>query len=258
MSTATPIQHSRTILHTRASWSARDDRIPSAVWLGILWVGILGGFGLDIPSFMHQQPPAPKIIYVHAFVFTMWLVILTAQVLFVLGDRVAWHKKLGLFAAFWAGLVVILGPWAGLAQGATLLPHPQTFLSADALAIAIFAAFIIWGFTLRKNPAAHRRIMILATVAFASAGFGRLSVHLLNPNLAQINTPLSFFAWNYYGDVLLVVLMAAWDWWRGRLMRPFVIGAVALIAADCLASFLRYWGPWNKFAVALVRAWVKL
>lgn len=89
MATASPIQKSRTILHTRATWSARDDRIPSAVWLGILWVGIFSGFGLDIPRFAHQQPAATTIIYIHAFIFTMWLVILAAQVLFVLGDRVA-------------------------------------------------------------------------------------------------------------------------------------------------------------------------
>lgn len=258
MATASATQRPRTILHTRASWSARDDRIPSAVWLGILWIGIVGGFSLDIPSFRHQQPPAPSVIYVHAFVFTVWLLILTAQVLFVVGDRVAWHKRLGWFAAFWACLVVILGPWAGLALGARILPHPEPFLSTQLVSIALFAAFIIWGFTLRKNPAAHRRIMILATVALGSAGFGRLSIYLLHPNLAQINTALSFFAWNYYGDVLLIVLMAAWDGWRGRLMRSFVIASVAIIVGDGLASFLHYWGPWNHFAVALARGWAKL
>lgn len=255
MATASPVQRPRTILHTRANWSARDDRIPSAVWLAILWIGIGAGFSLDIHGFVHQQPAATRVAYVHGFIFTMWLVILTVQVLFVLGDRVAWHKRLGWFAAFWALLMVIFGPWAAMAEAVTILPHPETFFSTQIVGIGFFAALIIWGLAHRKNSAAHRRMMILATVALSSAGFARLSFNLLHP---QINTPLSYFAWSYYGDVLLIVLMSAWDWWRGRLMRPFVIAAVALLAAEGVASFLRYWGPWNDFAVAVARTCAKL
>lgn len=142
---------------------------------------------------------------------------------------------------------MIFGPWGALTEAVQILPHPESFFSTQIVSIVGFAALIAWGL-------AHRRMMILATVALASAGFARLSEQLLHP---AVNTALSYFAWTYYGDVLLIVLMAAWDWWRGRLMRPFVIAAVALLAAECVASFLRYWGPWNEFAVAVARAWAK-
>jgi hypothetical protein len=41
----------------RGTWSAREDRVPSAVWLGILWVGMIAGFGVDIPGFIRRDPP---------------------------------------------------------------------------------------------------------------------------------------------------------------------------------------------------------
>jgi hypothetical protein len=72
------------------------------VWLGILWVGMIAGFGVDIPRYLRENPPSPEVVHVHAMVFSTWLLLLTAQVLLVLRDRVSWHRKLGLFAAGWA------------------------------------------------------------------------------------------------------------------------------------------------------------
>jgi hypothetical protein len=90
------------MLHVRGTWSAREDRLPSAVWLGVLWVGMIAGFGVDFPRYLHENPPPPRILHLHAVVFTVWMLLLTAQVLLVLRDRVAWHRRLGWFAAVWA------------------------------------------------------------------------------------------------------------------------------------------------------------
>ena len=38
--------------HVRGNWSPQDDRIPSAVWLAILWIGMIVGFGLDAHNFL--------------------------------------------------------------------------------------------------------------------------------------------------------------------------------------------------------------
>ena len=52
-------------LHDRGTWSARDDRIPTVVWLAIFWLGILGGFGLDIPRYLHEKPEPPLVAHIH-------------------------------------------------------------------------------------------------------------------------------------------------------------------------------------------------
>jgi len=49
-----------------ASWVNPADRTAPAVWLGIIWLGMIMGFGADFPSFLHNQPPAAGILYAHA------------------------------------------------------------------------------------------------------------------------------------------------------------------------------------------------
>jgi len=256
VATAPPISGPKTILHTRGTWSARDDRAPSAVWLAILWAGMFAGFGADFPKYLHENAPPSTVLHVHAVVFTVWMLLLTAQVLLVLGDRVAIHRKLGVFAVGWACLMAVMGPWAAMEWQVLKLHTPRSnpwFLSLNIVDIAGFLILLAWGIALRKNPAAHRRMMILATVSLADPGFARLA-------LAFRPAPHSFLAWfffMFYGNVLLIALMAAWDLWRGRLMRSFVIGASVLLAAELLASVLNFWAPWRVLTLSWVELWAK-
>jgi hypothetical protein len=257
MGTVTATQGPSTVLHVRGTWSARADRTASAVWLGVLWLGMIAGFGVDIPRYLHEKPAPPMVLHVHAAVFTVWMLLLTAQVLLVLRDRVAWHRKLGWFAAGWACLMAVMGPWAAMVSQASTLNTPggdTQFLAVNFVDIAGFLVLLAWGIALRKNPAAHKRMMILATVSLADPGFSRFSGFLWP---AGPHSVLLWFFYSFYGNVLLIALMAGWDWWRGRLMRSFVIGAVGLLAAEWVASFLYFSGPWTAATHSWVEAWVK-
>jgi len=243
----------------RGTWSAREDRVPSAVWLGILWVGMFAGFGTDIPNFVHEHPPPPRILWIHGAVFTTWLLLLTTQVLLVLGNRVPWHRKLGWFMAGLACLMVVIGPWAAVVSSVRHLQNPAyglppPFLSVIIENIVCFAILLPWGITLRKNPAAHRRMMILSTVAVADPGFARFTFFLWPTEPSSI--PIWFF-YTFYGNVLLIVLMAVWDWWRGRLVRSFGIGAAILLTAEITATLLYFWGPWKALTLGWVLTWAK-
>jgi hypothetical protein len=243
--------------HVRGTWSAADDRLPFAVWLGILWVGILGGFGTDFPRFLHEKPAAPVVVSVHGVVFTVWMLLLTAQVLLVLRNRIAWHMRLGWVTVGWALLMAVVGPWAAIASLAVQIQAPDfapQFLSLNIADLGGFFVLLAWGITLRKNPAAHKRIMILATVSLAQPGFNRLGAWFIpgEPSSAQM-----LFLLVYYGNLALVLLMAVWDWWKGRLMRQFVLGAAGLLAAEYLASLLYFWAPWRNLTAAWVAAWAR-
>jgi hypothetical protein len=252
LATAPAVQQVRRVLHVRGNWSARDDRAPSAAWLVILWIGMIVGFGVDFSGFLKQMPPAPKVIWVHAFVFTMWMVLLTVQVLLVLRDRVANHRKFGWFAVLWAGLMAVFGPWAAIAAQVVTIGTPYfdpQFLCINLVDITGFLALLAWAITLRKNPAAHRRMMILATIALADPGFGRFTEWLWPVMPSNV---IVWFFYLFYGNVLLVALMAAWDWWRGRLMRSFVIGAAALLASEVICALLYFWAPWKAATAQFV------
>ena len=257
MATAPTLQGPRKILHVRGTWSARDDRTPSAVWLAILWLGMIVGFGLDLHRFRHETPPAPTILYVHAVVFTGWMILLTAQVLLVLRNRIAWHRTLGWFVAGWACLMIVLGPWAAMA-GQAVTPNPSSddtrFLSINIANMSAFVVLLAFGIALRKNPAAHRRMMILTTIAISDPGFARASAYVLP---IQPHSAIAWYFLMYYGNISLVALMAGWDLWRGRLMRSFVFAATGMLAAEAVASALYFWGPWKAATLNWVLLWQK-
>ncbi len=185
-------------------------------------------FGTDLSRFAHENPTAPNILYVHADVFTRWMLLLTAQVLLVLRHRIEWHRKFGWFLAGWACLMAVLGPWAAFASDAASLNSghglPPQFLSVNFVDIGGFLVLLAWGIALRKNPAAHKRMMILSSVSLADPGFARFSNFLIP---AAPHSVAIWFFYVFYGNVLLIVLMAAWDWYRGRLIRSFLVGAAA-------------------------------
>ena len=60
MATAPAVKTPAPFLHVRGSWSARDDRAASMVWLGILWVGMFAGFGVDFHRYLNENPAAPR------------------------------------------------------------------------------------------------------------------------------------------------------------------------------------------------------
>lgn len=257
MSTAATALKRTTFLHEYATWSARDDRKATAVWLAIFWVGIIAGFGVDLRRYFHEKPAAPLVVHVHAAVFTIWLLIMTAQVLMVVRDRVASHRKFGWFAAAWTCLMAVLGPWAVMASLAVNLNTPgftPAFLSVNIVDLAGFLIFIAWGLASRKNPAAHKRLMMLAMVAIADPGFSRLTGYLMQ----EPRSVIPWFVYTFYGNMALLLMMALWDWRQKRLMRQFVIGATGLAAALIGASVLYFWGPWRTLTLGWVQAWSRM
>ena len=244
--------------HTRGTWNARDDRKAFVVWLGLLWAGLIAGFGVDFPRYLSEVPPAPRIVPVHAVVFTVWMLILTVQVLLVVKNHVSWHMRVGWFAAGWACLIAILGPWAAMDSQVVHLSSPAIppqFISVHIADMAGFLVLLAWGLTLRRNPAVHKRLMILATVPLAAdPGFSRFSGWLWP---TEPTSHVVWFFWMFYGNVLLIALMLAWDWWRGRMMQQVVIGGAALLASECLATILYFWGPWKALTLGWVEAWAR-
>jgi hypothetical protein len=242
--------------HVRGNWDSREDRIPSAVWLGILWTGMILGFSLDAKSFLAKHPPL--LLHLHAAVFTIWMFLLTAQVLLVVGDRVDLHRKLGWLLAAWACLMGVMGPVA--VYTATMMyvkvhgPIPNPFMAVNGFDISCFMVVLAVGIAMRKNSAAHKRLMILSTVALADPGFNRFIGHVYR---IAPHTPLVFFFFVFYGDILIIALMLGWDFYRGRLIRAHVIASLCLVACMYMTSVIYFWQPWRNLTLQWITSWAK-
>jgi hypothetical protein len=234
-------------------WNPREDRVIHAVWLGIFWVGILAGFGLDMKPFLSQS--IPWIVYVHAAVYVGWLLLLTVQVLLVIKNKVALHRRLGKFAAGYAVLVVLLGMPTALTVAARTLGtniFPPQFLAVNLVNVCGFAVMFAWAIAMRRSPAVHKRLILAAMVAFADPGFSRITGNLMTEPKAM----WPWFWYMFYGNVLLVVLMLAWDMWRyRRVVWQFAVGGGAVLAGEVWATAMYFDPSWKTSMTHLVVEW---
>lgn len=244
-------------LHTRASWSSREDRRITLLWLGLFLAIVLVGFGTDLTKYLHETPHPPKIVHVHAIFTTIWLLVLTIQVLLVEVDNVKLHRKFGWFAAGWATLLVFIAAWGELSWEATNLHTPGTtpaFIAIPVGNLLSFSALITWGILLRKNLAAHRRVIFLANISIMTAGAARLFENVFH---FSFSTPVQAFFFFYSGSLVLLLLMFLWDWKKNRVMRQFLIGSAYIITLQVISIVLFFNPSWTNFARGVIEAWGK-
>jgi hypothetical protein len=129
-------------------------------------------------NLFHPAVPRPFILYVHAAVFSGWLVLFVLQSTLVRSHHVRWHRRVGLFGAGLGALIPVLGIATAITMGRfNLLQLHQ----AGAAAFLIIPLWDMVTFTLafglaiywRKNPEFHRRLILIACCALTAVSFGR-------------------------------------------------------------------------------------
>lgn len=244
-------------IHSFASWPAREDRRAALFWLAIFWTFVGVGFGFDLRNYLHEQPAVPTIVHVHAVATTGWLLIATALVLLVETGNVGFHRRFGWFAAGYAALVLVIAPWSELSWQALNLPTPGAlppqFLSIAFSGVVCMAVLLPWGVLMRRNTAAHRRVLMLATICISDAGFSRMA-GLLRP---APTTFLGTYLFYEGGNLFLIVLMFLWDWKRNRIMKQFLWGASLVIAVGLTATSLYFNETWKSITRLWLEAWAR-
>jgi uncharacterized membrane protein YozB (DUF420 family) len=239
---------------TRAAFAAyhRHDRAMIAGVVFAIWLAIVAGFGIDIVKRAHHgQLSFPLIIHLHAMAYGSWLLLLAAQVFLVRTKRPAVHRRLGLAALVLLPLMLVLGPAAAISQVATNPYMPDrwiAWLSVQFTNAFGSVALLTAGFFRRRDSAAHKRLMLMGTIAVTEPGFSRIWAPLLEAAWGEGYLP--FYFSTYIGTFLLVLALGAYDLATRRRLHPAYIGAALWIFAnEALATWLFYqpfWLAWMK------------
>jgi hypothetical protein len=244
-------------IHATATWPAREDRRAALVWLALFWIYVGVGFGFDLRNYFHEHPPVPGIVHVHAIATTLWLLTATALVLMVETGNVRFHRRIGWFAAGYAALILIIAPWSELSWQALNLHTPGAlppeFLSIAFSGVFCMAVLLPSGVLMRRNSAAHRRVLILATICISDAGFSRLMSLFLPAPTTFIGTYLFYEG----GNVMLILLMFLWDWKQNRIMKQFLWGAGLVVAVGLVATGLYFNDTWRAISRAWLESWAR-
>ena len=192
------------------------------------------------------QPFTP-LVHLHGALFTAWVLLFITQTALVAGGRVVVHRRLGMAGAALAAAMVAAGTALAIASAARgAAPtgaDPLAFLALPLFDMVLFATFVVLALRRRRDPEAHKRLMLLAYVSIIVAAIGRLPGVLALGEASLFVLALGF-----------VVAAGLYDRLsRGRVHRVYVWGG-ALIAVSVPARLaISTTSTWRAFAELLTR-----
>lgn len=234
---------------------SQPDRNAFLFFTGMVWLGVLSGFGTD--SFNHVSQfglDYPLIVHFHAVAFVGWLVLFTAQVLLIRTGQASLHRKLGIAGAALAFAMIFLGPATALifdAHTYEISGKTPEFLAVQFTDILAFATLTGAGLILRRNSPSHKRLMLLGLIYISDAGFARLINPIIAAPLGQ--TVLGGMASLYLGSDLLMLGLGAYDFATRRKLYPaYVGGAIWSVTLQLTAYSLLPNPNWKVVAMHLI------
>jgi hypothetical protein len=193
---------------------------------------------------------APTIIYVHGGFAICWIILFVVQSILIRKSNFRLHKRLG-----YAGMVVGVGVAitiipAGLYQVQKDLASGMgqmaiSLLVGSTTSSIIFLSLVIAGLKFRYNPAAHKRLMALATIVVlwpAWFRFRHFFPAVPNPEIwFAIVIPDAFF-----------IVAIIWDKINNKKIHwAFLYIGPLIIIENCLEYLLLDSKPWRSVAYVL-------
>ncbi len=190
--------------------------------------------------------PLPNLlIHVHAVVFSSWIALLIAQTSFVSAGRVDIHRRLGLAGFGLSSLMVVIGVLAATNSLARNFSppgsgfDPRTFYAVPILGMVMFATLIFFAFRARSNPAAHKRLILVATICLMGAPTGRPPFNVITGRPLLANIFVYFF----------LLVLVCYDLWSVRKVHRATIWAGLFVVIATLVSIpVGGTAVWHNFA----------
>lgn len=226
-----------------ARQSTRRDRyffVAMAILFPIL---VLLGFVPDYQIILSGQVKVHWFTHVHGVIMSAWLGVFLAQTILVAKGNVTFHRQLGLFSV---GLGVLVWLTMGVVTFRALIGNnpPMADGQFDILFIQLygmllFGGFFVWGILVRQNGAAHKRLLLLATLVIMQAAIDRIRF------LPGIQAGV--FPRFLYLDALLIPLFI-YDWMILRRIHKITGLGLLLIGSLQVGIVLGWESPaWHQF-----------
>ena len=127
------------------------------------------------------RAPLPSlIIHLHGAAFTAWILLLVTQTSLVSAGRLDVHRRLGIVGFVLGCLMVILGVMAAtdslVRRGGPVGRDPQAFYIVPLTDMVFFATVLFFAFRNRRDSAAHKRLIYVATNALLIAAIARVPI----------------------------------------------------------------------------------
>ena len=210
----------------------------ATVFLGFARTYYLAGiFHAPLPSL---------IVHIHGAAFSCWILLLVTQTSLISAGRLQVHRRLGIAGFGLACLMVILGVLAAtdalVRQAGAPARDVRFFYIIPLTDMLIFATLISQAFRFRSDPATHKRLILVGTIALLIAAIARWPV--LGHRDAVRAALLSY---------VFLLFLAAYDLWSThKLHRATLWASTFLIFIQQVRIPIGKTAAWHAFA-----AWVQ-
>jgi hypothetical protein len=200
-------------------------------------------------------PPLSALLHIHGAVMSGWVLLLVLQTGLIAAHRVRWHRRLGVFGAVWAALLVIVGSFTTLhaaareVRGHTDFAASQVVItSLDLLQMLFFAGFVAIAIWQRHRPDYHKRLMLLTIACMLPDALARLPVSFMaGATEADLNLRIMVGL-----DLFIIICVGLDTLWHRRLHPAFGWGALLFVGAFHLALYSTQSRAWIAFGESLV------
>ena len=192
--------------------------VMSLVIFGVVFFGFAQSYFL---AGMVRAKLPNVLVHIHGAIFVSWILLLIVQNFLVALRKVRWHMALGVLGLVLPPLMVVFGVltlFDSIRRNATGLP-PQLLLVGDSEELILFAVLIGWAMIVRRKPAAHKRLMILGTMAILGPAINRWPF----PDAIRLPATLAL-------TLVLPLIVVAYDLWSmRRVQRETLIGTSLIV-----------------------------
>lgn len=231
--------------------ATRSIRLPVAaahrfyIGIGLLaaLIAALGFWPTYFGPLLAGTAEHPRVIHVHAAIFSGWIALFGAQVVFAASGHMALHRKLGAMGVWYGVVIIVVGVFTAFSQfadriDAGRLEEAQQRLLAPLTDMIVFPLFFGAAILYRRRPEIHKRLMLVATTTLLVAAALRMS--FLGDPLPR---PMRLLIW--FSPILLGM---AYDLIARRSIHPvYIIGLAALYGLS-LRGFLVETDGWLAFS----------
>lgn len=233
----------------RISWERRYFLGMGVLILLIAFIGFAPTYYLQpwLQGRTSAGLPATEVlvplVHVHALLSTAWVLLFIVQSALVTTGNLRVHRRVGP-AALGLAVAMVVTAWFTTQNGARLGHKPpgvpmEVFIVMPLSSIVLFVGFVGAAFLLRRRPAAHKRLMLIGTIAILVPAFARMHFNLFPAGAVG----------SLASQALLAIIALVADTAIQRRLHPAMAWGVGLLLASMPLRFvLTQTAAWKEFA----------
>ena len=243
------------------SQTARAARSRFYVWTAVvcLAIGIVGFFPSYWMAMARGSLQVPPLAHLHALLFYGWLLFFLRQALLVDSGNVAKHRAWGVVGVALATAMCFVG--VGLAissikqfEALGMGPAARAFSVVPVSSIVVFGGLFAAALLSTRNPEAHKRYMLAATVTLLQAAIARWFLLLLAPPGPPTPPPVFVsIGPGILSDLIVVAAMVHDRKTAGKVHRAYWVALACMVAVQLLRISIGTTSAWDAVARGLVR-----